>query len=89
MQQNLNQWLHVFGVSSVVAISCYLVFQFFGTAEIQPWNYPVTDPEVISTDDSAVIANQPMLKVSSVSGSGFKFNNEDDDDEDENDSSDN
>ncbi|XP_065076391.1 sialin [Ochlerotatus camptorhynchus] len=86
--QNLNQWLHVFGVSSVVAISCYLVFQFFGTAEIQPWNYPVTYSEVISTDDSAVIANQPMLKVSSVSGAGFKFNN-DDDDEDENDSSDN
>lgn len=79
--QNLNQWLHVFGVSSVVAISCYLVFQFFGTAEIQPWNYPVPDPEVISTDDSAVIANQPMLKVSSVSGAGL--NGEDDDDDDD------
>ncbi|XP_021712262.1 sialin-like, partial [Aedes aegypti] len=84
--QNLNQWLHVFGVSSAVAISCYLVFQFFGTAEIQPWNYPVPDPEVCSTDDSAVIANQPMLKVSSVSGAGYKYNREDDD---ENDSSDN
>ncbi|XP_062565968.1 sialin [Armigeres subalbatus] len=81
--QNINQWLHVFGVSSVVAISCYLVFQFFGTAEIQPWNYPVPDPEVCSTDDSAVIANQPMLKVSSVSGAGFNYNRDD-----ENDSSD-
>ncbi|XP_062702621.1 sialin-like [Aedes albopictus] len=88
--QNLNQWLHVFGVSSVVAISCYLVFQFFGTAEIQPWNYPVPDPEVCSTDDSAVIANQPMLKVSSVSGAGFKYNRSGGvDDDDENDSSDN
>lgn len=84
--QNINQWLHVFGVSSVVAISCYLVFQIFGTAEIQPWNYPVPDPEIISTDDSAVIANQPMLKV--VGGNkGLKF--DDEDDNDDNSSSDN
>ncbi|XP_055596408.1 sialin [Uranotaenia lowii] len=74
--QNINQWQHVFAVSSIVAISCYLIFQFFGTAEIQKWNYPVTDEraEVTSNEDdeededdgdgdSARIANQPMLKV--------------------------
>ncbi|XP_058813250.1 sialin [Topomyia yanbarensis] len=85
--QNINQWLQVFGVSSVIAVSSYLVFQIFGTAEIQPWNYPLPDAEVISTDDSAVIANQPMLKVGSA-GNGLKFDDEDDDD-DNNDNSDN
>lgn len=39
-KQSLNQWLHVFGVASAVAISTYLMFQIFGTADIQPWNYP-------------------------------------------------
>ncbi|XP_058467568.1 sialin [Malaya genurostris] len=85
--QNINQWLHVFGVSSVVAVSSYLVFQIFGTAEIQPWNYPLPDAEVVSTDDSAVIANQPMLKVGRA-GNGLKFDDEDDDD-DNNENSDN
>lgn len=80
--QNINQWLHVFGVSSVVAISCYLIFQIFGTAEIQSWNYPLPDPEVISTDDSAVIANQPMLKVMN-GNSGLKFDDDEEDDEDD------
>ncbi|XP_055542696.1 sialin [Wyeomyia smithii] len=68
--QNINQWLHVFGVSSVVAISSYLVFQIFGTAEIQPWNYPVPDPEIVSTDDSTMIAKRPMLTVESSGATG-------------------
>uniref|UniRef100_A0A182NCU2 Major facilitator superfamily (MFS) profile domain-containing protein n=1 Tax=Anopheles dirus TaxID=7168 RepID=A0A182NCU2_9DIPT len=75
--QNINQWLHVFGVSSVVAISTYIIYQVFGTAEIQSWNYPVPDPEVTSSDDSAVIANQPMIKVAP----GLKFDDDDDDDD--------
>lgn len=76
--QNINQWLHVFGVSSIVAISCYLIFQIYGTAEIQSWNYPLPDPEITSTDDSAVIANQPMLKVI-PGGKGLNFDNDDED----------
>ncbi|XP_035795386.1 vesicular glutamate transporter 3-like isoform X1 [Anopheles albimanus] len=73
--QNINQWLHVFGVSSVVAISTYVIYQVFGTAEIQSWNYPDNDPEISSSDDSAVIANQPMIKVEP----GLKFDDDDDD----------
>lgn len=80
--QNINQWLHVFGVSSVVAISCYLIYQIFGTAEIQPWNYPVPDAEVTSTDDSAVIANQPMLKTIG-NACGRRFGEDEDDYEDD------
>ncbi|XP_053683357.1 sialin [Sabethes cyaneus] len=77
--QNINQWQHVFGVSSVVAISSYLVFQIFGTADIQPWNYPLPDPEITSTDDSMAISKRPMLTVeSSGNGGGSNFDDEDD-----------
>ncbi|XP_071438894.1 sialin isoform X2 [Hetaerina americana] len=38
--QSLEQWRKVFGVTSVVAVATYVIFQIFGTAEIQSWNYP-------------------------------------------------
>lgn len=39
-QTNLVQWQHCFLLSSVVAIVTYLMFQIYGTADVQPWNYP-------------------------------------------------
>jgi MFS family permease len=39
-QKNLLQWQHCFLLSSIVAIVTYVMFQCYGTAEIQPWNYP-------------------------------------------------
>lgn len=39
-QKNLLQWQSCFLLSSVVAIVTYIMFQVYGTAEIQPWNYP-------------------------------------------------
>jgi hypothetical protein len=30
----------VFALASIIAISTYMVFQIFGTSDIQPWNYP-------------------------------------------------
>lgn len=38
-QKNLDQWRTCFIASSVVAISTYVMFQMYGTAQIQPWNY--------------------------------------------------
>ncbi|KAK3919330.1 Vesicular glutamate transporter 2 [Frankliniella fusca] len=38
--QSLEQWRKVFGVSAIVAMVTYIVFQIFGTADIQDWNYP-------------------------------------------------
>lgn len=50
----------------MIAISTYIMFQIYGTADIQPWNYqksrntdeeaskmlpPVTTPTVVSTDN--------------------------------------
>lgn len=39
-QDSLDQWRIVFCVASIVATSTYVSFQIYGTAEIQPWNYP-------------------------------------------------
>ncbi|XP_066993793.2 vesicular glutamate transporter 3 [Anabrus simplex] len=38
--QYLENWLHVFWVSLIVSCVTYIPFQIFGTADIQPWNYP-------------------------------------------------
>lgn len=39
-QKNLEQWQHCFLLSSFVAIVTYIMFQLYGTADVQPWNYP-------------------------------------------------
>lgn len=39
-QKDLIQWQHCFLLASVVAIVTYIMFQVYGTAEVQPWNYP-------------------------------------------------
>lgn len=36
----LDQWRKVFGVSSVVAVGTYFMYQVYGTSEVQKWNYP-------------------------------------------------
>lgn len=38
-QKDLNQWRTCFLVASIVAISTYIMFQVYGTAQIQSWNY--------------------------------------------------
>ncbi|XP_050745804.1 sodium-dependent phosphate transport protein 3 isoform X12 [Drosophila biarmipes] len=37
-QDSIDQWRSVFGVSAIISILTYLVYQIFGTAEIQSWN---------------------------------------------------
>ncbi|XP_037814009.1 sialin isoform X1 [Lucilia sericata] len=34
----INQWRIVFGLSSVITIATYFIFQIYGTADIQKWN---------------------------------------------------
>ncbi|XP_026473938.1 sialin-like [Ctenocephalides felis] len=53
--QNLETWRHVFYVTSVIAICTYIFFQIFGTADIQPWNYP--NCKVPSTKECETILN--------------------------------
>ncbi|XP_015589665.1 sialin [Cephus cinctus] len=38
--QTLDAWRKVFGVTACVACGTYVVYQIFGTADIQAWNYP-------------------------------------------------
>ncbi len=42
-QKNLAQWQQCFLLSSAVAIVTYIMFQLYGTAEIQKWNYQTTN----------------------------------------------
>ncbi|XP_033226298.1 sialin-like [Belonocnema kinseyi] len=38
--QTLEAWRTVFGVTAAIACGTYVVYQIFGTADIQAWNYP-------------------------------------------------
>lgn len=37
---DITQWNYVFINTAIVACSTYVVFQVYGTADVQPWNYP-------------------------------------------------
>lgn len=49
-----TQWQSVFGLASAIALWTYIVFQLFGTAEIQSWNYP---PQQHLSEDSQMLNN--------------------------------
>lgn len=56
-QKNQEQWQHCFLLSSVVAIVTYFMFQIYGTADVQPWNYPAvpqsdSERQQLNNDDS-------------------------------------
>lgn len=43
-QTHIDQWRIVFGLSSIITIATYFVFQIYGTADIQKWNnLPATE----------------------------------------------
>ncbi|XP_073992750.1 major Facilitator Superfamily Transporter 17 [Rhodnius prolixus] len=46
----LGQWRKVFGVTSVVAVVTYFVYQAFGTSEVQKWNYPDNEEPPLMID---------------------------------------
>jgi MFS family permease len=52
-QKNLLQWQYCFLLSSAVAIVTYIMFQVYGTADIQPWNYPPVkcDSEIVEREN--------------------------------------
>ncbi|XP_055383878.1 sialin [Condylostylus longicornis] len=39
-ENSIMQWRTVFGLSFVIAFCTYIMFQIYGTATIQSWNYP-------------------------------------------------
>ncbi|KRK05071.1 uncharacterized protein LOC6539265 isoform X5 [Drosophila yakuba] len=52
---SIDQWRRVFEVSAIISILTYLIYQFFGTAEIQTWNkgLPVDDDD---SDEGKVLS---------------------------------
>lgn len=68
-QTAIDQWQTVFGSTAVIAISTYVIFQIYGTADIQPWNYPKTR----TTDEEA----SKMLPTASTPSGATGTDNED------------
>ncbi|XP_066598199.1 sialin-like [Prorops nasuta] len=57
--QSLDAWRNVFGVTTAVACSTYIVYQIFGTADIQPWNYPDQKYPQLNEEDSRPLKESP------------------------------
>jgi MFS family permease len=57
---NLGQWQFCFLVASIVAIVTYLMFQVYGTAEIQEWNYhnPPNNDDEANAAEREILNNQ-------------------------------
>lgn len=61
--QALDAWRQVFGVSAFVACGTYIIYQIYGTGEIQPWNYPDQKyPQSVQED------SQPLNEVPQKNG---------------------
>ncbi|XP_034938553.1 sialin [Chelonus insularis] len=49
--QTLEAWRNVFGLTTCIACGTYIVYQIFGTADIQSWNYPDQKrPDFVDSD---------------------------------------
>lgn len=52
----MTAWRGIFITAGVVAVATYLVYQIFGSAEVQPWNNPdasnANDAETASMMDT-------------------------------------
>lgn len=44
-QHTIVRWRIAFWITIVSQVLAFLVFAVFGSAKIQPWNYPVPDDE--------------------------------------------
>ncbi|CAK9830210.1 Vesicular glutamate transporter 2 [Anthophora retusa] len=58
--QALDAWRQVFGVTACVACGTYVVYQIFGTGDIQPWNYPDKKYPQSIQEDSQPLNESPQ-----------------------------
>ncbi|KAJ6641246.1 Sialin [Pseudolycoriella hygida] len=61
---SLDQWQSVFGLTAVISISTYIMFQIYGTSDIQAWNYPKAKP----TDEEASKMLPPVSTPTGTTG---------------------
>lgn len=59
-QQALDAWRQVFGVTACVACATYIVYQIFGTGDVQPWNYPDQKYPQSVQEDSQPLNESPQ-----------------------------
>jgi len=50
-QHTIARWRVAFWITIVAQVLAFLVFAVFGSAKIQPWNYPVPDVENWDVDE--------------------------------------
>ncbi|XP_046435114.1 sialin [Neodiprion pinetum] len=58
--QSLDAWRKVFGVAVCVSSGTYVVYQIFGTADIQAWNYPDQKYPQSVREDSQPLRESPQ-----------------------------
>ncbi|XP_043785000.1 sialin-like isoform X2 [Apis laboriosa] len=58
--QALDAWRQVFGVTACVACATYIVYQIFGTGDVQPWNYPDQKYPQSVQEDSQPLNESPQ-----------------------------
>lgn len=56
----LDEWRTVFALTAFVACTTYIVYQIFGTADIQAWNYPDQKYPDFSLEDSQPLNTSPQ-----------------------------
>ncbi|XP_012259429.2 sialin [Athalia rosae] len=60
--QSLDSWRQVFGLSACIACGTYVVYQIFGSADIQAWNYPDKKYPQSVREDSEPLKGSPNYK---------------------------
>ncbi|KAH8421183.1 hypothetical protein KR009_010760, partial [Drosophila setifemur] len=55
-EDSIEQWRCVFEISAIISILTYIVYQIFGTAEIQPWNKNIQSIENVN-EEGQILCN--------------------------------
>lgn len=51
LQHTMARWRVAFWITIVAQVSAFVIFVIFGSAKIQPWNYPAPDVENWDVDE--------------------------------------
>lgn len=51
LQHTMARWRVAFWITIVAQVSAFVIFAIFGSAKIQPWNYPTPDVEDWDVDE--------------------------------------
>lgn len=51
LQHTMARWRVAFWITIVAQVSAFVIFAIFGSAKIQPWNYPPADVEDWDADE--------------------------------------